>query len=283
MRTLETALAAHLAYDAVIAGRSEPVDGGMILRSSRFPASWDLNQVVLGPGADAAAVARGVALAEERLAGADYRRVTVFGPAEEVVAPPGWARLALLVMVLPEGEPVAWPPAVRIVDPASLHELRLEVWRGLAGPERAPQLADMQRAFATGPGAQCLAVHADGGAVAGWCQVHAGGIDDVWVVERFRSRGLGKTLVLGAIAAGGWYLNCDINDPRPQALYRKLGFRDAGLIVQLTRRVQGLGRPRTTPGRGGGPESRESSAPPRPAGPSWGAGAGGAWPASSSV
>ena len=239
MRTLETALDAHLAYDALIAGCSERVAGGLMLRSPRFPASWDLNQVVLEPGADAAAVARALELAEERLAGADYRRVTVFGPAEEVAAPPGWEKAVLLVMLLPEGDAPSWPPSVRVVDPAELDEPRLEVWRALAGPERAPQLAEMQRAFATGPGARCLAIYAGAGDLAGWCQVHAGGIDDVWIVERHRGRGLGKTLVRGAMAAGGWYLNCDVNDPRPQGLYRKLGFRDAGVIVQLTRRVRG--------------------------------------------
>ena len=39
-----------------------------------------------------------------------------------------------------------------------------------------------------------------------------------------------------AEAAGGWYLLCDVADPRPQGLYRSEGFVETGRVVQLTRR-----------------------------------------------
>ena len=237
MRTLERALSAHLAYDEVIAGSASDVEGGgRLLRSERFPASWDLNQVVLPPGAGNADVARAVTVAERELDGADYRRVTVFGASEEITAPDGYAKEVLLVMVLPDGPLPEWPEGVREVDPAVLRPLRLELWSTWVDASRAPQLAEMQHAFASGPGARCLAAY-EGSEIVGWCQVHAGGIDDVWVFEPHRGRGLGKRVTLAAMAAGGWYLNCDVKDPRPQGLYRKLGFRDAGVIVQLTRRV----------------------------------------------
>ena len=66
--------------------------------------------------------------------------------------------------------------------------------------------------------------------------MHGGAIDDVWVLEDRRGRGLGRALTTAALAAGGWFLLCDVDDPRPQGLYRAMGFTDAGRVVNLTRR-----------------------------------------------
>ncbi len=94
----------------------------------------------------------------------------------------------------------------------------------------------MQLAFARYPGARAVAVRRDGAFVA-WAQVAAGCIDDVYVVPPLRGHGLGRAITRAAMAAGGWFLFTEVADPRPQALYRSLGFEEAGRLVQLTRHV----------------------------------------------
>lgn len=61
-----------------------------------------------------------------------------------------------------------------------------------------------------------------------------GCIDDVFVIETERRRGLGRTMTTAALAAGGWFLWCLEDDPAPQALYRSLGMTVAGRVVQFT-------------------------------------------------
>ena len=94
----------------------------------------------------------------------------------------------------------------------------------------------MQVAFGSYPGSRALGVRRDGVFVA-WAQVAEGCIDDVHVVPPLRGQGLGRAITLAAVAAGGWFHFTDVEDPRPQTLYRSLGFVDAGRAVQLTRRV----------------------------------------------
>lgn len=231
-----TPYALRLAVDRHVAERSSEVPGGVLLRSTRFPSSWDLNQVVLAPGAGAAEVVAGLELAEAALDGAAHRRVTVPAPAEPVEAPDGWLFEELLLMTY-EGDPPGWPADVLEVDARELHRARLEMWRTIAdSDEVAVELAEMQLAFASYPGGRALGVRRDGAFVA-WAQVAEGCIDDVYVIPSLRGAGLGRAVTRAAVAAGGWYLFTDVADPRPQELYRSLGFREAGRLVQLTRHV----------------------------------------------
>jgi ribosomal protein S18 acetylase RimI-like enzyme len=136
-----------------------------------------------------------------------------------------------------DGDPPPWPEEVDEVDVADLRPDRLEMWRADADSEAvAQELADMQVAFGSYPGARALGVRRNGAFVA-WAQVAEGCIDDVHVVPARRGRGLGRTVTRAALAAGGWFLFTDVGDPRPQTLYRSLGFTDAGRVVQLTRHV----------------------------------------------
>jgi GNAT superfamily N-acetyltransferase len=79
-------------------------------------------------------------------------------------------------------------------------------------------------------GARTLAM----GTVA-WAVVANGCIDDVYVVEPERGRGLGRLITAAALAHGGWFLWTAEDDPRPQTLYRSLGMETIGRVVQLTR------------------------------------------------
>jgi ribosomal protein S18 acetylase RimI-like enzyme len=222
--------------DARTAGSAERVPGGTLLRSPRFPVSWDLNQVVLDPGAGPAEVAAAIEAVERALAGAAHRRLSIFAPAVPVVAPDGWEREEQLIMVLPAGAAVpAWPEPVAEVDAEALRGPHAEMWRQEGVGDAADELADMQLAFGAFPGARCLAALAPGGRVLGWAQVANGAIDDVWVWPGERGRGLGRAVTAAALAAGGWFLGTDAEDPRPQGLYRSLGFVEVARLVQLTR------------------------------------------------
>jgi len=101
----------------------------------------------------------------------------------------------------------------------------------------ATELTDMQEAFASFPGAVCVAVVRDGSAVA-WAQVANGAIDDVYVEPAARGQGLGRAVTIAAVACGGWFLWTDAADPRPQGLYRSLAFAAHGRLLQLTRHVE---------------------------------------------
>ena len=220
-------LATQREFDLAAAGEHQRVDGAWILTTPEYSVSWELNKVLLEEGADAAAVARGVRLADEHFDGWGHRRVSVPLPSEPVAAPDGWDREELLVMVWP-GEPPPRPAAVRDITAEELFAARLA--------DGAPEeLCRIQTPFDRAPGAHPLALFEDE-SIAGWCVVHGGAIDDVWVLERCRGRGLGRLLTTAAVAVGGWFLLCDVGDPRPQGLYRSMGFEDAGRVVNLTRR-----------------------------------------------
>jgi ribosomal protein S18 acetylase RimI-like enzyme len=235
-RTPEAAFAARLEVDALTAGSTARVPGGTLLRSPRFPVSWDLNQVVLDPGAGPSEVATAIEVVERELEGAAHRRISVFAPAAPVVAPDGWEREEQLIMVVPaEAPPPAWPEAVEEVDVEALRAPHVEMWRAEELADAAQELADMQLAFGSFPGARSLAARSPEGGVLAWAQVANGAIDDVWVWPAERGRGLGRAVTAAAVAAGGWFLGTDVQDPRPQGLYRSLGFVEVARLVQLTR------------------------------------------------
>jgi ribosomal protein S18 acetylase RimI-like enzyme len=235
-RTLHAAFAARLDVDARTAGRAVRVPGGTLLRSPRFPNSWDLNQVVLDPGAGPAEVAAAIETVERELEGAAHRRISIFAPGAPVQAPDGWELEEQLIMLFPETAPTpAWPPEVTTVGVEALREPHVEMWRLEGMADVAEELADMQLAFGHFPGSRPLAARDGGGRVLAWAQLANGSIDDVWVWPDERGRGLGRALTAAAVAAGGWFLGTDVTDPRPQGLYRSLGFEERGRLVQLTR------------------------------------------------
>jgi ribosomal protein S18 acetylase RimI-like enzyme len=220
------AVAAQIESDCAVAGRVERVEGAVVLLTPDFSSSWELNKVRLDPGAGPEEVARGIELAEEFFAGFAHRRVCVPLPEGEVVAPPGWQTEELLLMVWSGGEP-PWPEGVRDITADELFSLRVAAGSTL-------ELARIQAPFDTAPDARALALF-EADEARGWCVLHGGCIDDVYVHAADRGRGFGKAITLAGVAAGGWFLLCDVDDPRPQGLYRALGFTDAGRVVNLTR------------------------------------------------
>jgi ribosomal protein S18 acetylase RimI-like enzyme len=230
LRTLEAGLAARLAVDRAVAASGAPHAGGTLLRTPGWPSSWDLNRLVLAPGSGDAEVAAALGGLETTT-----RRITLPLPPGAVAVPDGWDAEELLVMLWPR-EPLEWPEGVVEVTGRDLHPARSALWSAwVDDAASAEQLAAMQLRFAEQPGGRCVAVR-DGERFVAWAQVVEGWIDDVWVDEDRRGQGLGRAVTTAAVAAGGWILSTDVADPRPQGLYRSLGFAEAGRIVQLTRR-----------------------------------------------
>jgi GNAT superfamily N-acetyltransferase len=213
--TPQRAYEARATADARSADSATEVGGGVWLRTPSLPDIWDLNVAMLGPGATDADV--------EAACGLELRRVTLFrdhgGP-----FPPGFSVDRCLLMVH-DGGPVEMPDGVAEVDFRALGPAR----RRAHGADHLDQIEAMHERQAAA-GARTFA-HGE----TAWSVLANGCVDDVFVVEEARGRGLGRAVTAAAVAQGGWFLWCLEDDPRPQALYRSLGFGVAGRVVQLTR------------------------------------------------
>ena len=207
---IEAAYAARLEADARAADTRTEIAGGTRLSTPALPDIWDLNVAMLAPWATDADVAAAAEL--------DVRRITLFRDYDGPV-PAGFATVERCLLMTYEGEP---PP-----PPAETAEIAYPQHEGEEA--YADQIAELHRRQAAA-GARTYGI--DGVA---WAVVANGCIDDVWVVEDRRGEGLGRVVTTAALAAGGWFLWCLEDDPRPQTLYRSLGLREAGRVVQLTR------------------------------------------------
>ena len=208
---------ARVAGDRSVATSCEPVPGGVRLRTPELPASRDYNGVLLAPGAPLDV-------------DDDVRRVNAFdftGP-----VPDGWTALEMLVMAFDDAPP-AMPDGVAVVEIAVLREARAEVWRsyGLEAGD-VEQMLHMQALEAA---AGTLLAHVRDGSAIAWAQVVGGYIDDVFVAEAERGRGLGRLLTVAAMASGGRFLFVEPDNESAMRLYRGLGFVQAATLTQLTR------------------------------------------------
>jgi GNAT superfamily N-acetyltransferase len=148
----------------------------------------------------------------------DIRRITLFRAYDGPI-PLGFRTVERSLLMAFEGEPPAMPPEVGEL-PHPQHQ----------GEEAyADQLEELHRRQAAA-GARTFGIERTA-----WAVVANGCIDDVWVEEPRRGEGLGRIVMTAALAAGGWFLWCLEDDPRPQTLYRSLGLRETGRVVQLTR------------------------------------------------
>jgi ribosomal protein S18 acetylase RimI-like enzyme len=223
----ERAYAARVAVDAAAASSATEVPGGILISTPELPRIWDLNQVLLAPGARAE-------LVEFTLAGlaADTMKLSIFDPADPVPAMRGF-RLEHCLLMMAGDEAVTWPESVEQVPPADLRATRVQAYGNES--DSAEALGAMfDRYAAASPTAALVAARA-GVDWAAWASIANGAIDDVWVQPPFRRRGLGRAVTQGALAAGGWFLYTDAADPVPQGLYRSLGMREIGTVVLLTR------------------------------------------------
>lgn len=214
---MTTPYEARVTGDRMVAASSEDVPGGVRLRLPELPAVRDYNGVLLSPGAPLDVPG-------------DVLRVNAFDLTGPV--PDGWTAVEMLVLEF-RGQAAAMPDGVGFVDSAVVRPARARVWRsyGLPDAEVDQMLAMQDREAAAGT---LLALVRDGDPVA-WAQVVGGYIDDVYVVEAERGRGLGRSMTVAAIACGGRFLFVEPGNASALRLYRSLGFEDAGTLTQLTR------------------------------------------------
>ncbi len=208
---------ARVAGDRRVATSWEPVPGGVRLRTPELRASRDYNGVVLAPGAPFAI-------------DDDVRRVNAFDFAGPV--PDGWDAIEMLVLAF-AGPAPAMPGAVSPVGIAIVRAARAEVWRSYGlGDADVEQMLEMQTREAA---AGTLLAHVRDGIPLAWAQVVGGYIDDVFVAEAERGRGLGRLLTVAAMASGGRFLFVEPGNEAALRLYCGLGFAQAATLTQLTR------------------------------------------------
>lgn len=131
--------------------------------------------------------------------------------------------------LLPAGVAPGWAPHWMAAAPsASEPDPRVERVAEVAEyDDHGRALLDLAR----GGVADLFVAREDGGEFAGHCWLHDGGVFDLFVVERFRGRGLGRALTEAALtrAAGLGLGHVTLNAEAPaERLYRSLGFETLG-------------------------------------------------------
>jgi hypothetical protein len=214
-----------------------------------LPKVYDLNVLVVDLGASAS-VAELIAEADWTLGahGVAHRKIAIddgLGPALEAeFRQAGWQVEELLVMPHVRGAP---PVDVTIVQEVEAEAL-VAAWeagmrRDLDDEERVAQLVQAQRGRRDRVDVRYFATRVDG-RLASYCELFSDGetgqIESVMTEEEFRGRGLGKAVVVGALAASQavhdlTFIAAERHD-WPKELYGKIGFAAAGSVYRFLRR-----------------------------------------------
>lgn len=219
---------------------------GVAFLSPALPLAWDANWALIErPGMTAAEV---VASAEESLTGYGHRAVAIRDEAEgerlaSELALPGWDAERNLYMLW-RGTSVPEQDGTVVETPlAGCEDLRRELIRGEFPAEMedleetADQLLEMGRRAGEAAGDRWFLTPPESPASA--CCLLADGrigqVEDVATLPSARGRGLGRSVIQGAIAASRraghehTFIVADAND-WPRLLYEKLGFEPCGTL-----------------------------------------------------
>lgn len=225
--------------------RVESLTWGTAYFDDDFPLRYGSNFVWVD-GVQALTADRLAAEADRLLGGAGFdHRVILVDPPEyfEALRPGfvelGWAASQYVLMVL-RRKPTPPPgmPAARVVKHPEIVELLENHVRAHPGRSESAvrTLADYPGKLERQAGARLFMAEADGVPAAS-CELYLDGpeaqVESVQTLEEFRGRGLGRAVVMAAIAdarqAGAeWiHLYAEAND-WPAAWYHRLGFEEAG-------------------------------------------------------
>jgi GNAT superfamily N-acetyltransferase len=246
--SLARALAFMRAGLAATADTATSIDVGIVASTPSLPAVWAVNQLRV---TEALTFEELIDLAEEQMAGRDYRHIAVehqqSGPGlEAAFRAAGWKveRDVLMVLSAPADRSVD----TSVVEDAGEDEL-LEVmcrWYGSDEPDpnEIEQLVAYGRHEARALGDRLLGARSGDGALAAITKLRSNGgtaqIEDVYTVPEARGRGHARALV-GCAAElarqAGHQLIFIVADDRdwPKLLYRRLGFRPLGRMWQFHR------------------------------------------------
>ena len=254
---IERALAFMRAGLAVTADAVRTIEAGLVLSTPSLPAVWAVNQLwVTAPLASNELVE----LADEQLAGFDYRQIAVenqlAGPdLEASLRAAGWRAERDVVMILTAGADRCTGTSI-VEEPDEDEVLELirrwyeEDEPALSGIEQlvaygrreARALSDRLLGVRSSDGRLvAIAKLRSGGAMA---QVDSGGaiaqVEDVYTVPEARGRGFARALITRAVALAretDYELIFIVADDEnwPKRLYERLGFRAAGYLWQFHR------------------------------------------------
>ena len=245
---LERALAFMRSGMAASADAATPIKAGIVVSTPSLPVVWAVNQVRV---AGALTHTELVDLADEQMAGAEYRHVSVedqrAGPElEEAFRAAGWKAERDVVMVL--SGPADRPADTGIVDDAGEDEVAemMRRWYGDDEPS-APeidQLVDFGRRESRTLGDRLLGVRSSDGQLVAITKLRSDGrtaqVEDVYTVPEARGRGFARALIGRATELareGGHDLVFIVADDAdwPKLLYERLGFRSVGFLWQFHR------------------------------------------------
>jgi ribosomal protein S18 acetylase RimI-like enzyme len=246
--SLERALAFMRAATAATADVARPIETGIVVRTPSLPAVWAVNQLRVTEPLTSEEL---VELAEEQMAGFDYRHVTVedqrTGPGvEQAFRAAGWKVERDVVMVL--SGPADRPIDTGVVDDAGEDEV-LELmrrWYGADAPttNEIDQLIDYGRRDSRALGDRLLGVRSGDGRLVAITKLRSDGgtaqVEDVYTVPEARGRGFARALIGRAVELardGGQDLVFIVADDGdwPKLLYERLGFRRVGFLWQFHR------------------------------------------------
>jgi ribosomal protein S18 acetylase RimI-like enzyme len=231
-----------------VAERTEPLPWGTAVYHAGMPVVRETNMVRVeahAPELDADEVAAAV---ETRFADRPYRNVEVLDAETGAALAPGleaagYATSRHLLMGLEDDPPERVPASVEEVDPDDVWFLREESIRGepWAGDQITEALLAWERERARVTRARAFCSRGEDGRPASMCLLmatpHASEVELVYTTPAQRRRGLAFAVVARAASeAGGGctFLFTDARGPA-QHLYRRLGFRRAGLVHRFRR------------------------------------------------
>ena len=245
---LDRALAFIRAGLSKTADAVRTIEAGLVLSTPSLPAVWAVNQLRV---TEALAFDELIELADEQLAGFDYRQIAVedqpAGPRLEAsFRAAGWRAERDVVMVMAAG--ADRPADTRIVEEAGEEEV-LEVIRRWY-VEDEPTLSGVEDLVAYGRrearalGDRLLGVRSSDGQLVAISKLRAAAgtaqVEDVYTVPEARGRGFARALITDAAERAreaGHELVFIVADDEdwPKRLYERLGFRAAGHLWQFHR------------------------------------------------
>jgi ribosomal protein S18 acetylase RimI-like enzyme len=245
---LERALAFMRAAMAATSDAARLIQAGIVVSTPSLPAVWAVNQLRVR---DALTFEELVDLAEEQMAGFEYRHLAVehqhAGPVlERAFRVAGWKVERDVIMVHAASSDCSVDTS--IVDDAGADEVLglIRRWYGGDGPTPAEidQLVAFGRREARVLADRLLGARSSDGRLVAISKLRSDGqtaqVEDVYTVPEARGRGFARALVSRAVElarAAGHDLVFIVADDAdwPKLLYERLGFRSAGHLWQFHR------------------------------------------------
>jgi GNAT superfamily N-acetyltransferase len=245
---LERALAFMRAGLAATADAVRPIDTGIVVSTPSLPAVWAVNQVRV---AEALTFDELVDLADQQLAGSEYRQVAVehqaTGPQlENAFRAARWKVERDVVMVL--SGPADRRADTSVVDDAGEDEMLALMRRWYEHDEptttEVEQLVEFGRREARRLGDRLLGVRSGDGRLVAITKLRSDGltaqVEDVYTVPEARGRGFARALISRAVELGRdgehdmTFIVAD-DEGWPKLLYERLGFRPVGHLWHFHR------------------------------------------------